>query len=82
MSFCLFCMAKYPSCQEMILQEVLNVVGDSKDEFITLRHTNDFNYLERFIKEVMRVYPPGPFFERLLKEDVELGMAKTQKNLF
>jgi len=34
---------------------------------------NEMKYLERVIKESLRIYPSVPFFSRLLKEDIELG---------
>lgn len=59
--------------QAIILEEIQAVIGYSKTEFITLKHVNSLTYLERFIKEVMRVYPPIPFIERNIKTDVEIG---------
>jgi len=34
---------------------------------------NEMKYLERVIKESLRIYPSVPQFSRLLKEDIELG---------
>ena len=34
---------------------------------------NDMKYLERVIKETLRIYPSGPYITRDIKEDVEIG---------
>lgn len=59
--------------QAAILEEIRSVITDSKTECITVRHVNNLKYLERFIKEVMRVYSPVPFMERNIKTDVQIG---------
>lgn len=59
--------------QTMLLEEILSTVGEDADEIITLKQTQDFKYMDRFIKEVFRIYPPVPLFERQLQEDVEYG---------
>jgi cytochrome P450 len=34
---------------------------------------NEMKYLERVIKESLRLFPSVPFFSRFLKEDIEIG---------
>lgn len=58
-----------------MLEEIHSVVGDDKTIPITLQHTQELKFMERFIKEVMRFYPPVPFYERQLTEDVVIGKS-------
>jgi cytochrome P450 len=39
-----------------------------------MRDLTDMKYLDRVIKESLRIYPSAPFFSRLLKEDTEIGI--------
>ncbi|PSN43019.1 Cytochrome P450 4C1 [Blattella germanica] len=38
-----------------------------------LNDINEMKYLERVIKETLRLYPGIPFYGRQLKEDVKIG---------
>jgi cytochrome P450 len=38
-----------------------------------MKDLSEMKYLERVVKESLRIYPSVPFFSRLLKEDVEIG---------
>jgi cytochrome P450 len=39
-----------------------------------MKDLTEMKYLERVIRESLRVYPSVPFFSRLLKEDIEIGI--------
>ncbi|CAK1604017.1 unnamed protein product [Parnassius mnemosyne] len=64
-------LAKYPKVQDRVFQELQEVFGDSdrplvKEDLIHLK------YLERVVKESLRLFPPVPFIMRKVLEDVVL----------
>jgi cytochrome P450 family 4 len=61
----------HPEIQEKILQELNQVFGDS-GRAPTMNDLADLKYLERCIKETLRLYPSVPFFERHIREDALL----------
>ncbi|CAH2075150.1 unnamed protein product, partial [Iphiclides podalirius] len=61
----------YPKIQEKVVQEMQEVFGDSdrplvKDDLLKLK------YLERVVKESLRLFPPVPFIIRKVLQDIIL----------
>jgi cytochrome P450 family 4 len=55
------------------IQEELASIFDHSNRTVTLEDVNRMYYLERVIKETMRLFPPVPFIRRSVDEDIELG---------
>ncbi|CAG4937137.1 unnamed protein product [Colias eurytheme] len=69
-------LGKYPEIQHKVMEELDSLYGDSdrlieKDDFPKLQ------YLERVIKESMRLFPPVPFIVRTATEDSPLNKEIT-----
>ncbi|CAB3362144.1 Hypothetical predicted protein [Cloeon dipterum] len=65
----LFILGTYPEFQNKVMDELHQVFGSS-GRAPTMNDLAEFKFLERCIKETLRLYPSVPFFERHLREDV------------
>ncbi|KAK7866651.1 hypothetical protein R5R35_000268 [Gryllus longicercus] len=71
-SWALFLLGCNPECQEKAVAELRDIFGDSRRP-PTLRDLSEMRYLERCIKEALRLYPPVPMVARHLNEDARIG---------
>jgi hypothetical protein len=71
----------FASSQKNIQEELASIFGHS-DRTVTLEDVNRMYYLERVIKETMRLFPPVPFIRRSVDEDIELGKNGFSKFVF
>ena len=55
------------------MYEELETVFQGSDRPPTMSDLNEMKYLERVIKETMRIYPPAPVIFRQVTEDIEIG---------
>jgi cytochrome P450 len=53
----------------------LDHIFQGSDRSTTMHDLNEMKYLERVIKEALRLYPSVPFIGRVLKEDTKIGMS-------
>lgn len=73
-AFTLFVLAHHRDVQEKVQQELDEVLGDVDGPLDLNSDTlSRLKYLEAVIKEVNRLFPPGPTYARQLTADVQLG---------
>ncbi|KAL1401050.1 hypothetical protein pipiens_006915 [Culex pipiens pipiens] len=70
--FIFLSIANHQDVQERVYQEIYATLQDRSDpaEPLTIQDYNNLKYMERVLKECMRVYPPVPFISRFVTEDV------------
>jgi cytochrome P450 family 4 len=67
MTFSLLLLAHHPEVQEKVFEEIQEVLGDKEE--LLMDDFNKMEYLDRVVKESMRIYPPVPFISRKFTED-------------
>ncbi|KAL7039693.1 hypothetical protein ACKWTF_000072 [Chironomus riparius] len=80
MTFTLLLLAHHQEIQEKIFQEIQEVT-DGRDD-LTTDDLNKMNYMERALKESLRVYPPVPYISRTFTKDFEHDGALYPKGSF
>nr|ALD15915.1 cytochrome P450 [Dendroctonus armandi] len=71
-------LAIHQDIQEKVLAEILDVVGPNAS--VRLEHLTQLKYLERAIKETMRLFPIGPLLVRKAEKNINIGDHVIQKN--
>lgn len=71
-SFCFYLLSENPEAQQNVLEEVARIVGDDLSVDPTYNQLAEMKYLERCIKETLRIYPSVPIYGRNLDEDLNL----------
>ncbi|XP_030026721.1 cytochrome P450 4c3 isoform X5 [Manduca sexta] len=71
LGFTLKLLGKYPEIQEKVYQELRDVFGDT-DRPLVKEDLTKMKYLERVVKESLRLFPPVPFIIRKVLEDIKL----------
>ena len=70
----MFNLGNNPDVQEKLHEELDEVFGDSKEP-ATMKQLAQLNYLDRVIKENLRLNPSVPVISRRLIQNVELGIT-------
>lgn len=73
-SFVLYLLSVHQDVQERVFNELLDTFGDRKPTYQDLM---GLKYLERVIKESLRLYPSVPYIGRRLKEDLQISTGHT-----
>ena len=63
------------------VSEELEHIFQGSDRSATMKDINEMKYLERVIKESLRLYPSVPFIGRETTEDIQLGKLKVARQL-
>ncbi|XP_026471354.1 cytochrome P450 4c3-like [Ctenocephalides felis] len=71
-TYSMMCFANNPEVQETIVEELTEIFGDS-DRLATTQDLQKMQYLERCIKEVLRLYPSVPLISRYNEEPLQLS---------
>ncbi|CAK8675652.1 unnamed protein product [Clavelina lepadiformis] len=81
LSWAFYCLALHPDYQEKCREDVKHVIGNKKT--VDWEDLGNFKYLVKFIKEVMRLYPPAYGMARTLSQPMNFprGFGKDQKDL-
>ncbi|GMS94683.1 hypothetical protein PENTCL1PPCAC_16858 [Pristionchus entomophagus] len=69
----LWCLSHHQDMQERAFQEVREIFGDDVDRDCTKDDLTRMPYLDRCIKESLRLFPPVPFVIRHLEEELQTG---------
>ncbi|XP_014611163.1 PREDICTED: cytochrome P450 4C1-like, partial [Polistes canadensis] len=74
LKFLFLMLASFPDIQQQAYEELYDIYGssDTNDVPITLEDINKMKYLERVIKETLRLFPAVPFIARTLSSDTEV----------
>ncbi|KAK0158939.1 hypothetical protein PV328_009874 [Microctonus aethiopoides] len=69
-AFVMLMLAMYPKEQEKVREEIITVFGIDRD--VMREDLKKLKYLDMVIKEVLRLFPAGPFLPREVTDDLEL----------
>lgn len=70
-SYLLVLLGMYPHIQDKIVKEIETVLG-SLDQNVEYKNLVELKYLDMCVKEVLRLFPIGPFILRKLNGDIKL----------
>ncbi|GMT21525.1 hypothetical protein PFISCL1PPCAC_12822, partial [Pristionchus fissidentatus] len=73
LGWALWCLANHPEIQERVHDELKSVFGDDADRDCTKADFDKLVYLDRCIKETLRLFPSVPFMLRHLENDLKMG---------
>ncbi|XP_025263538.1 cytochrome P450 4V2 [Camponotus floridanus] len=73
--FAIFMLANFPSIQEKVYQELWQIYETKTPKSAPIKYEDlqHMDYLDRVIKETMRLFPAVPLIGRYLTEDVKIG---------
>ncbi|KAF5277800.1 hypothetical protein FQR65_LT03781 [Abscondita terminalis] len=66
---------------DKVFEEIIEILGKDDSASLSYENLQQMKYMEQFIKEVLRMYPPVPIFSRVLTEDVTYDEKKIPKGV-
>lgn len=66
-------MAKFPDVQQKVYDDIIGIAPVATVERIQSKHVEKMSYLNAFLNEVLRLFPPVGFFPRVNRQDEDLG---------
>jgi cytochrome P450 family 4 len=73
MTFTLLLLAHHPEAQDKLFDEIQEILNGRTSNELKVDDFNQMHYMERVLKESMRIYPPVHFIGRKLSEDLTHG---------
>ena len=80
LAFMTYCLATNPECQERVFKEIDEIIG-STDNAFSYDNVQKLDYLEMFLQETLRMYPPAGRFNREPSCDVTINGVKFEKGM-
>ena len=72
MTWATYLIGRHPEIQKRLHEELDSVFGDDKSRPVTMDDVKKLEYLERVIKEALRLFPSVPLMARVTSEDCEI----------
>ena len=79
MTWATYLIGRHPSVQKRVHEELDQVFGDDINRPCTMDDVRKLQYLEKVIKESLRLFPSVPFLARVTTEDCEIDGYKIPK---
>jgi cytochrome P450 family 4 len=80
MTFTLLLLAHHPEAQDKLFEEIQEILNGRITNELTVDDFNQMHYMERVLKESLRIYPPVPYIGRKFSENVTIGNEIIFKN--
>uniref|UniRef100_A0A914L7A7 Uncharacterized protein n=1 Tax=Meloidogyne incognita TaxID=6306 RepID=A0A914L7A7_MELIC len=71
LQFATYMLAMHPKIQEKLREEINSVLGINED--ISYEHLKKMDYLQAFLQETLRMYPPAPVSNRACNTNLNLN---------
>lgn len=78
----MYVLGNHPEAQDRVLEELNEQIPNFGDKALSVRDLNNLEYLDRLIKEVLRLYPSVPFIGRQIYEPFTVGKYKNIKFVY